>query len=248
MEKFSYYLELYQMEIFDLDEMIEHEDQIKDAIKIENHLHLLNDNIDIIRNAIINSIRFEKILSYDERLNHVRGIIYSMHYMNHEDLNKFVDDLSNTDISILEKSLFEIRTFSDNYDKDFFRDYMHNLKIKDEEEDITEDYLKGKLNSIGETIVIEEKDDMTVEEFFEDSYKMKELVPLERLELFKKYYPLYKEGILEYKGIKEGTEEYKFVSKGMDAYNNFIIGCFEIMASFIDEELKRKSRNLLFTI
>ena len=40
-------------------------------------------------------------------------------------------------------------------------------------------YLRGKINSVGETVIIEEKDDMTVEEFFKDSYEMKELVPLE---------------------------------------------------------------------
>ena len=248
MEKFSYYLELYNMEIFDIDEMIEHEDQIKNAIKIEKYLNSLNDNIDIIRNAILSSFRFKKILNYDERLDHVRGIIYSMHYMNHEDLYKFINDLENMNTSIFDKTLFDVRTFSDNYDKDFFRDYMYNLKVKDEEEDITEDYLRGKINSVGETVIVEKKDDMTVEEFFKDSYEMKELVPLERLELFKKYYLLYKEGILEYKGIISGTKEHEYVSKGMDDYNKYITGCFEIMSSFIDQDLKRKSRNLIFTI
>ncbi|MBO6195114.1 MAG: hypothetical protein J6O56_02065 [Bacilli bacterium] len=255
MEKFSYYSELYYDEILDIDDMIKNKENVENAYKIEKYLSSLNDNVEIIRNAIVCSYRFSKVLKYEERLHHVRGILYSRQFINENDLLNYVNDLEKVDNRIFEKSLFDIRRFSDNYDKEFFENYMDNITVIDEEVDITEDYLQGKLNEIGEPIsktelVKEEEIELTVDEFFKDSYEVKDLLPKERIALFKKYYPLYKKGILEYKCINKDDNpvEFEYVSKGMDDYNQYITSSLEIMHNIIENDMKRKSKNMIFTI
>ena len=253
MKKFSYYYEFYHQEIFDIDEMLEHKEQIEIAEKVENYLNSKNDNIDLIRSAIICSYKFEKKLDYEERLYFVRGILYSRQFMNENDLVNFSFDLSECDSEVLEKSLFEIRDFSDDYDREFFEDYLNNIKII--EEDITEDYLRNRIDALGvpisETEMVKtDEDEITVDEFFADSYEMKNLLPKERIDLFKEYYQYFKNGVLKNKNISKDNNplEYEFVSKGMDAYNQFITGSFELMYEFSSEQFKRKSKNFLLSI
>jgi hypothetical protein len=91
----------------------------------------------------LQSYKFNKELDYEKRLHYVRGILYSRQFINEEDIYKYVNDLEIIDKRIIEKSLFDIRRFSDTYDKEFFENYMDNINIIDEE-DITEAYLQGK--------------------------------------------------------------------------------------------------------
>lgn len=255
MKKTSYYYEFYRNEIYDIEEMKKNKDIVEIASRVEEYLCSLNDNTDIIKNAIIISHKFRKDLKYEERLHHVRGILFSRQYINEHDILKYSNDIDEVDCGIFEETLFDIRKYSDCFDKEFFGNYMYNMAIVDEEVDITEEYLKGKVNDVGEPVQVEKTDDtdkenQTVDEFFEDSFEVKELLPKERINLFIKYYPTFKEGILEYKGINEQDNpiEYKYVNMGMDDYNQYITTSLEIIHDAIENDIKRKSKNMIFTI
>ena len=92
-----------------------------------------------------------------------------------------------------------------------------------------------------------ESEDMSIDEFFGDSIKSRDLLPNEKIDFFKKNYPIYKEGVLDFKNIKEGTIEYQFVSKGMDDYYNYIMRCFEIVES-INKNKDNKSKSLFLSV
>lgn len=256
MEKLNYYEEFYYNEIMDPDEMLEHKEQIEYATKIEKYLSSISNDKETIRSVILCSFRFHHVMEYEERLNHIRGIIYASHYISSDDLRLY-SCTNNNEISTAEfmekkardKSLFEVRTYSNPYDYEFFRYYMDNASSKTVVEDITDDYLNGNINNYGEVMVESEDmdEDMSIEEFFGNSMKSKNLSPEERIRFFKNNFSLYKEGVFDNKNIKKGTSEYEFVSKGMDDYYNYIMRCFEIVDSY-KRDNDNKSRSLFLTI
>lgn len=256
MEKLNYYEEFYYNEIMDIDEMLEHKEQIEYATKIEKYLSSISNDKETIRSVILCSFRFHHVMEYEERLNHIRGIIYASHYISSDDVRLY-SCANNNEVSTEEfmmkkardKSLFEVRTYSNPYDYEFFRYYMDNASSKTVVEDITDDYLKGNIDSYGDVIVESEDmdEDISIDEFFKDSLILKELSIKERIELFKKYYNVYKEGVFDKKNIKEDTLEHKYVSKGMDDYHNYIMRCFEIVDSY-KRDNDNKSRSLFLSI
>ena len=65
MEKLNYYEEFYYNEIMDIDEMLEHKEQIEYATKIEKYLSSISNDKETIRSVILCSFRFHHVMEYE---------------------------------------------------------------------------------------------------------------------------------------------------------------------------------------
>lgn len=273
MEKFSYGLEFYNRGWFSLDDTEEFSKAVEIADKTENYFREFTDEIETIRVNILISYKFRKDLSLEDRINYVRGISYSKQFLNEEDVYSLMNEFESKDKKIYEKSLFSIRTYSDEFDYAFYHDYIDNC-VKDKSKVTIENSTKLTelvkqaratydkiVNAPEEGIVqdnsvkLEDKEDYDdyPEEDFEDEepmgkFSLDELSLLERLALSKEYYPVYKEGILKAKKLKEDSPSYKMVSEGMDDYNSYVTNLYEDTYNFLIKDFFRTMKNLTFVI
>lgn len=268
MNKFSYSLELYKRNIFSLKELKKYQDSIKLADEVENYFINYNSNIDLIRNNIITSYVFKPVMNLDDRINYVKGIIYSKQFMNEEDLYKLEETFNNLmpGDEILELSLFSVRSFSDEFDYDYYYNYLRNTRYDEKYNEIRDEHFiktlieksKEKFNKdmeeeqheennviVDEEIDENEKDDFDIER---DAYKMEDLSIRDRIKFSKEYFPIYVDGIINNKGIKEGTKEYEYLSKGMFDYFSYIIYQYEETFNFFYKEFLRNSKNLTLNL
>lgn len=91
MEKFSYALEFYKNNIFDIEtdnDVSIMKKAVMDAQKIEQHFSNV-PNINLLRENIIISFKFNKNIDYENRINYIRGIVYSKSFINLNDMFMF---------------------------------------------------------------------------------------------------------------------------------------------------------------
>ncbi|MBR3116971.1 MAG: hypothetical protein IKF36_03750 [Bacilli bacterium] len=278
MKEFSYALEFYNRCYFDLDDIDTFKNEVEIAEKTEEYYLRFSDNTEEIRNSVLISYKFRRNLSLEDRKAYVKGIIFSRQFMNENDVYELIDDFDRrkTDNSY-DKSIFSIRTWSDEFDYDFFYNFLRNTytnkidainkksekylefvkKIKleqenksDEEENETEELVKD--NSVAledEDDEEEEEENVTVEEFFpKKNYINDNLSLLDRLEISKEYFESYAEGTLKYKNITEDDKEYPLVVNGLFEYNRYITHIYERTYKFLANEYLRKTKNLSLLI
>ena len=265
MKFFNYMHSFYHECVYSIEEMAEHLDQIQIAENVEKRLSKYNDNLDIIREMIIRSFKFRKDLSEDDRYNYVKGMIYSRQFLNENDIDtmekSFEDD---QDDKILAKSVFGIRNYTNDFDYEYYYNYMDNVRFENSED------LKKKVKKIDDLIKkskekfeqdireeqayeeaakeMEEDEDavaVDVEETVEEEFfDVSDLSFLDRIIFAKKYYPVYKEGLLKYKKIKKRGPDYKMVSAGMDDQFNMMIHLYENTYRIFVNNFVKKSKNL----
>lgn len=275
MKEFSYALEFYNKSYFDLEDTDRFKKQVEIAEQVEKYYLRFSDNIEEIRNSILISYKFRKDLSLEDRKAYVKGIIFSRQFMNENDVYELIDDFDRrkTDNSY-DRSIFNIRTWSDEFDYDFFYNFLRNTytnktdainkisekylefvkKIKleqenksDEEENEIEELVKD--NSVALEDEDDEEENVTVEEFFpKKNYINDNLSLLDRLEISKEYFESYAEGTLKYKNITEDDKEYPLVVNGLFEYNRYITHIFERTYKFLANEYLRKTKNLSLLI
>lgn len=266
MKFYNYLHSFYRECVFTLDEMFEDDTCIKDAEAIEKKLMKNNSNRDIISSVIIRSFKFRKDLSREDRYNYVKGMIYSRQFINEGDIDNLEKtfDLCNSD-KILGKSVFGIRNFTDDYDYEYYYNYLDNIRFDTSEDlikkskKIEELILKSKERyeadllaekEYQETISEEsEEDDEEEEEIEEETFKdeffnVDDLSITDRILFSKKYYPIYKEGLLIHKGIKEDSKEYSMVSQGMDDQFYFMMNLYENTYNLLVKDFIKRSKNL----
>ena len=269
MNKFSYSLELYKRNIFSLEELDKYKESIKIANEVESYFLERNNNIDLIRNNIILSYNFIRELNLEERINYVKGIIFSRQFMNEKDVLELNNTFSNAipGDEILEKSLFSVRNFSDDFDYEYYYNYLRNVKYDEKLDKLRdENFIKSliqqsrekfnknmeELDKDSKKVIVDEiEEDNDEEDDFDinkDSYVVDELSIPDRIKFSKEYFPVYLDGILNAKNIKEGTTEYIFLSKGMVDYFSYIIYQYEETYNFLYKDFLRNSKNLTLNI
>ena len=275
MEKFSYALEFYHRDLFDLNNVDEFQRAVEVAEATENHFMKYTSAIETIRVNILLSYRFKRDLSLEDRINHVRGISYSKQFLNEEDVFKMIQEFDKKEKKIYERSLFDVRIISSEFDYEFYYNYFENF-FKDENVDklknspmIKELVRQAKKSYEEEIKKLEEElakdnsvkledrkkdiyDDYPEEDFKDEEPETKisidELSLIERLVLSKEYYPVYKEGLLKSKGITEGDPACEKVVEGMDDYNSYVSNLYEDTYNFLRKEFFRTMKNLTFVI
>lgn len=278
MKKFSYALEFYNNGTFSLDESKTFEKEVKIAEATEDHFKLFTNEIEAIRDNILISYKFKKELPLEDRINYVRGIVYARQFMDEKDVIQLIEEFDRKDKYIYEKSLFSIRTLSDEFDYAFYHDYIQNC-IKDDDKSLIEtseklsklvkqarEAYERALKAPDEGIVKDnsvmlqddEDDDADYDDYpeeeFEDEdgsktrYSIDELTLMERFMLAKEYFPVYQEGIYKTKGITKEDKCYQMVNEGMTDYNNYIMNLFEDTYNFMKKEFFRSTKNLTLVI
>ena len=125
MKRFFYEEEFDKREIYSYKEMIDHKKDVDNAYIIEKRMAELNNNIDLIRYYIIISYYFKKDLELEDRYNYIRGLIYSSQYINDNDFDNIMEIFNPEEYEdFFEKSVFEVKTYSDSSDEEFFRNYI----------------------------------------------------------------------------------------------------------------------------
>lgn len=283
MKKFSYGLEFYHKEIFDLDETEKFKREVEIAEKVESYYHVYSDNLEEIRKSILTSYKLRRELSLEDRIAYVKGIIYSRQYMNESDLDELFEEFAKKEkYSVYNKTVFNIRTTSDSEDYDFFYNFIQNStsnkdnskKVVQMFQDLIEkskiEYEKRITEGLDQEEEEEEKNlvkdnavdlmdededneenekNITVDEFFSGfKYVREDLSLIDRFYLLKEYFPVYAEGILNFKGITEDNKDYPMIVNGMFDYNKHITAIYEMTYDYLNDEFLRKTKNLSLLI
>ena len=107
MEKYNYGKVIYENNICSLENIDEFKKIVKDFKYVEEKLKDFTPCLDEIRELIILSFKFDKDLKADDRVNFIRGIVFSKHYFDEDDIQNFIEEVDsynlffkNTNISI----------------------------------------------------------------------------------------------------------------------------------------------------
>ena len=95
MEKFSYALEFYNRSLYSLDDTNLFKRKIKEAEKIERVLFDIIPNIDLVRKYILRSYKFDKRITFTNRLDFIKGLILADSIVSYDDVLKFSDHIEN---------------------------------------------------------------------------------------------------------------------------------------------------------
>ena len=92
-EKFSYALEFYNRSLYSLDDTNLFKRKIKEAEKIERVLFDIIPNIDLVRKYILRSYKFDKRITFTNRLDFIKGLILADSIVSYDDVLKFSDHI-----------------------------------------------------------------------------------------------------------------------------------------------------------
>lgn len=267
MMEFSYYLEFYKRNIFNMDtdentKLLEKNG--KQAFEIEKYFCKNILNIEELRNTIIKSYVFEKDLDFESRINYIKGIIYSKKYINANDVEILSRDLQDVPTEHIYDSIFFDMGYSYN-EEEFFEliDGVddNNIKMK-ERLDLNNDQFIKKQDFpilIGNNVSSDEdeddydsEDDEEINEDecgFDDEEEIDiyKLISIDqKLILFKENYERFKTAMLEKHGINinSNTKCNKYVIKGMDDWFNHIFYIMESLYETHKNISKMKSLDL----
>lgn len=264
MEKFSYTLELYKSKIFNIDTDEECEKLKKasqDAEKIESYFSNV-PNKEILRENIILSFWFNKHMDYKDRINYIRGLVYSRRYIDYKDVFLLLDAIEQ-DIPVRETTIFEEKGNTTFMEQDFFleafyedirsnfENYVEEQKRKNDDENIE----TGK-----RYIMIDNEDDIgmddeevrheiqnTVESLEEElANGMIDLTPKEKVEQFEDNFERYIDIMLKRKNVTEDINNRgrEYIVIGMRDWFYYIIGIMKDMIEIDKNQKKILSKDL----
>ncbi len=216
MEKFSYALEFYKNNIFNIEndnDVSIMKKAIMDAKKIEQHFSNVL-NIDLLRENIIISFKFNKKLDCENRINYIRGIVYSRSYINFNDAIIFNQILNNLLYPI------DDNIFDDDNDELI---HKNDSNVSTIDIDNTIDYI-----DYSDIIDIFSKPPDKVIEYFKSNFK----------NFIKK--------ILNLKNVPNNAnnKERKYIIKGMKDWFTYIINMFDDIYNIYIDNLERNCTDL----
>lgn len=262
MEKYSYTLELYKSKVFNIDTKEDCNALKKaseDAEKIELYF---NDvpNKDILRENIILSFWFNKHMDYKDRINYIRGLVYSRRYIDYKDVFSLLDEIEQN-IPVRETTIFEEKGFSTFMDQDFFLEAFYE-DIRSNFENYVEEQRRNQEDEKNNKgyIVIDSEDDIDMEdeetreeiknavEALEEELAngMIDLTPKEKVEQFKDNFERYIDIMLKRKNVTDDVNNRgrNYIIIGMRDWFYYIIGIMEDMIEIDENNKKILSKDL----
>ena len=237
---YNYCKEIYERNICDLEDEKRFKKILNDIKYIEKYFSEYTCMIDEIREIIFLSYNFNDRLSKENRINFIRGIIYSKHYVDDKDIDNFIEDLKlyNKQLEERNKTVFESVVTKEDEE-------MYTIdQIIDDEMNI--DYLPDEVyefngNSVKNDISCATEDEIS-EEIYLSNYEV-HLYPEERINYLVDHYEDYKEIILQKKKVYFEKEK-KYIIKGMDAWFNKTISILQILYDNNEDYLKKHDKSL----
>ena len=253
MKKFSYELEFYQRNLFDLDNIRLFKLKVKEAKEMEKYFNQVIPNLDFVRKYVLRSYIFNKKVRGLRRIAYIKGLIYAENYVDLNNLYEFNEYISENLITEPRESLWK------------YKRYSENIKSEDEFEGTIEDS-----NTSSELIVKvgcenisfdeeykEEKDEdyNTAEQLDKILTKMDELEEYENLD--DEFMPIHpKEKLKKFKLLKEkyitktieenkiSDEERNLIKKGMSDWIDYVLNSMEVVYELNEKVLRFNDENI----
>lgn len=259
MERFNYASYLYNQKILDIEtkEDREHFKKIIDDIKrLEEYFSKMIPNIEIIKPIIAFSYKLNKEIQWEDRINYIRGIIYSRRYIDMEDVHMFADYLSQDLDPEDSNSIFFNKGFSDNkygfftdaFDEDFVtyvelsEVYKNEKLVIDENGNIVDsesgnrviiqpDINNNDIDDCSENSELQEEEenidkDEENESIYYDYYYS--VTPEEKLKLFKENFEMFVVEMIKRKNLdKEDEKTRGYIILGMRDWYEYVMNMLD---------------------
>lgn len=268
MVDFNYGKYFYEHKIFNIEDdsqINKMSKAIEDAKRIEKYFFKIVPNIDKIQSIIAFSFKINPCLEYIDRINYIRGIVYSQDYIDYNDVIEFYNLITNyeyvVDIPTIfnEKAFceFENTDFFDNlmvvnklYEEDIFSNFIiYNSSEEEDEYDEDEeqednDFDSNEIPALvceGAKIInnLEEgTNNVQISEFSEDNTI--DITPKQKIAEFKENFNRYVNMVLECKNIDKdkNPKAYMVIILGMTDWFNFVIDIIDTINDIAEAEKK----------
>lgn len=156
MERFSYAKYFDEHKVFDIsnkEDITLMQNAVNDAYKIERYFFNKIPDMNNFRWIIAFSFKLDKNLKYEDRINYIRGMVYCMRYISLNDIEKFREDVSPTENSIIIVDIPTIFT-----EKEYSELKELNGGFFDDDELTSIQYLKRKYNKTIPAFILEEEE------------------------------------------------------------------------------------------
>lgn len=261
---FSYSICFYRNNIYSLDsENFEpYKKACLDAKEIEKYFVEKTGgmNIEALRENIVQSFKFNRDLCVKDRINYIRGLVYSRRYIDFCDIFHFSDYLSSTNEDVVATSVYREKNNSNRIDDDFFaeafyedekstydsfmalqremyKDSKSTLKLGDNDE-LDDDYDDEDIEELED-----EDDDLLSGDVLSDYI---DLTPREVIEHFENNFEEFIEIMLERRNVSKAKNslERKYVVLGMRDWYEYVITMFKDMYEINQKQKKLSSKDL----
>lgn len=240
MKKFSYGLEFYKCNIFDISNPKLFKRKVIEAESIEKHFSTLLPNVERVRKYIIRSFRMKPRMNAKDRINYIIGLIYADDYINVDDLYTFAEYIENKKYPELEnKSIWWVKDYYEMpEDVDFFGNELSD----------TDEVCLVSSKSVDHTSEDEcDEDDYEDEDDLEYSPSTKKedlrtVDPDVKIDEFKKHKKKFIELILENKDKSE--DEKRLIRRAMNDWIDFSINALKDMYAIKRKSIEYKMENI----
>lgn len=243
MLNFNYGKYFDEHKVFNIENLSERDKMsqaIEDAKKIEKYFFNIVPNIDKIKNIIAFSFKLNPYLNYLDRINYIRGIIYSQDYIDYNDISEFYNLISDYTYVVDIPTIFKEKAFREDKNLDFFDDLMVIDKLygnnifsdfinndassydeeNDQEEDEDENENDEQNSNTVSTIVKEvaeiinsvgQSNTNHIITYEFDNYDNVDVTPKQKINMFKKNFNRYVDIILKCKEIDENKNQRAYI-------------------------------------
>ena len=251
MERFSYDLEFYKNNLFDLDNIKLFKRKVKEAKEIESFFWKIIPNIEYIRKYILRSYYMNKSYGKITRIRYIKGLILADSIIDFDDIREFS--------SIVSENIFIEDKITLWRNKEYVKDSLDEQILNDKYQDTSlnviesinnvdplyiDDYIDEEIeDDIGTTLlkITSDNSEYTGEnEILSENY-----VPMsleQKIYEFKKNKSKIINDIIKIKNISK--EEEKIVKKGMRDWLNFAIDSLETIYKLKINSLTLNDKNL----
>lgn len=259
MDKFSYGIEFYKNELFDLENVNLFKRKVKEATEIEKFFSNIILNKDAIRMYILRSYKMNKTFGKINRIKYIKGLIYADNIIDFNDIKEFANLLENKVFLQSKNSVWRNKGYiEDSSNNDFLEGEFDNCKLNvielfDSYYDYYNSYDMNDTNfsefdsdDDNEEKAISQMLDSSNEDYNDEFEDMSEnLIPIsviEKINIFKEN----KEKIINDIIIKKhiDNEDKKIVRKGIEDWFNFSIESIQDLYSIRINSLILKDENL----
>lgn len=259
MEKFSYALEFYNRSLYSLDDTNLFKRKIKEAEKIERVLFDIIPNIDLVRKYILRSYKFDKRITFTNRLDFIKGLILADSIVSYDDVLKFSDHIENQlkfgirETLWKEKGLAIDPTNKDILDGKFCDDvkiieiYGSSLNLNNKSNKESDDYEDESYeNNYSKSENCEDENydyykDSIYYSYYVDDKKMINITSSQKLDIFKRNKDNIVNEIIKRKNIPEKSQ--KMVKRGMNKWLGYVLSAMEDLYNMRCATLTYKAKN-----
>lgn len=259
--EFSYALEFYNNKIFNFDDVKLYKNKVKEAQKIERFFLGIIPDVDVIRKYILRSYKFNKKITFKNRINYIKGLILADEIVNLDDLDEFFYNVENKICLAESESLWKYKGNIVSLDNDDFLEgkfdgsstmivelysddvntYFENYSNEENDyDDYNDEYdEEASEEQDKKNIIVDNYAEIIEFDELDDRF-----IPLnlkEKVDIFNKNKRIIVSEIIKRKNINSNDSIY--VKRGMYAWLNYILNNMEAYYNISVKTLEYKNKN-----